>query len=92
MDNEVSFGSGNVFRDLGFADAEERLAKADLASKIASVIEERELTQSEAAQITGVPQPKISQLTRGRFSDFSTDRLCRMLNSLGVSVALVLTQ
>jgi predicted XRE-type DNA-binding protein len=88
VDNEVSFGSGNVFRDLGFADAEERLAKADLASKIA----ERELTQSEAAQITGVPQPKISQLTRGRFSDFSTDRLCRMLNSLGVSVALVLTQ
>lgn len=92
MERDMAFGSGNVFADLGLPDAEERLAKADLASKIASVLEARGLSQMEAARITGVPQPKISLLTRGRLGEFSTDRLCRILNSLGVSVALVLAE
>ena len=88
----IAFGSGNIFDDLGLPDAADRLAKADLASKIASVIEVRGLTQVEAARIADLPQPKISLLTRGRLNDFSTDRLCRILNRLGVSVSLVLTE
>ena len=85
-----AFGSGNVFDDLGVPDAEEHRAKADLVSKIASVIESRGLTQSEAARIMRIPQPKVSNLVRGRFREFSTDRLCRMLNRLGVRVWIVL--
>ena len=84
-----AFGSGNVFDDLGTDDAKAHLAKADLASKVASVIEQRGLTQVEAARLMGVPQPKVSNLVRGRFREFSTDRLCRMLNRLGVKVASV---
>jgi len=88
----VAYGSGNVFADLGLPDAEAHLAKADLVSKIASVIETRKLTQVEAAAIMGIPQSKVSLLVRGRSKEFSTDRLCRLLNKLGVNVSLVLTE
>lgn len=92
MDRESAFGSGNVFADLGLSDPEERLAKADLASKIASVIKARGLTQAQAGDIVGLPQPKVSALMRGRLDEFSTDRLFRILNKIGVSVSMVLTE
>jgi hypothetical protein len=55
-------------------------------------LETRGLTLTEAAQIIGIPQPKVSLLVRGRFRDFSTDRLFRILNKPGVTVSLVLTE
>ncbi|MDP1730812.1 MAG: helix-turn-helix transcriptional regulator [Devosia sp.] len=91
MDEKLeAFGSGNVFADLGIPNPEEHRAKSRLVAKISAVIRERGLTQAEAATITGVPQPKISGLVRGQFRDFSSDRLCRMLNRLGVTVSMVL--
>lgn len=91
MDEKMTtFGSGNVFADLGVFNPEEHLAKSRLVSKITDVIRERRLTQTEAAELTGVPQPKISGLMRGQFREFSSDRLCQMLNKLGVGVDLVL--
>ncbi|MGO4175781.1 helix-turn-helix domain-containing protein [Bosea sp. TAF32] len=81
-----------MFEDLGVNNAEEHLAKADLVSKIASVIETRGLTQVEAARLIGLPQPKVSLLVRGIFRDFSTERLCRILNRLGVTVSMVLIE
>ena len=44
-------GSGNVFADLGFADAEEMLAKAELAQKIGAILLKRRLTQVQAAEV-----------------------------------------
>jgi hypothetical protein len=38
---KIEVGSGNVFADLGFQDAEERLFKAKLATKIAQLIEKK---------------------------------------------------
>lgn len=52
----VEESSGNVFADLGLPDAEERLAKADLAIAITREIESRGLTQDEAAEFHGVAQ------------------------------------
>jgi predicted XRE-type DNA-binding protein len=89
---QTAFGGGNVFDDLGLPDAEDYLAKADLASKIATVIEARDLTQTQAAALCGVSQPKISLIIRGRLDNIGTDRLCRILNRLGVTVSLVLTE
>ena len=81
--------SGNVFADLGFPDADERLAKADLAIEIGRVITERGLTQADAAELMGVDQPKVSALVRGRLDGFSMARLYRYLNSLGRDVEIV---
>lgn len=62
----VTPGSENVFADLGFAEPEEELAKAQLVSHIRQVIERRRLTQVEAAAQMGIDQPKVSALLNGR--------------------------
>ena len=82
-DTPVTPSSGNVFADLGFAEPEEELAKAQLASHIRQVIKRRRLTQEAAAAIMGVDQPKVSALLNGRLANFSTDRLMRLLTVLG---------
>jgi len=78
--------SGNVFADLGFHDAEERLLKAKLATKIAQLIERKGWTQAQTAERTALDQPKVSRLLRGQLTGFSADRLFAVLNRLGHSV------
>ena len=58
---EIHEGSGNVYRDLGFPDAEGMLVKAQLVSKIGEIIRSKGLTQIEAAKILGLPQPKLDR-------------------------------
>ena len=83
-------GSGNVFADLGFADAVEMLAKAELAQKIGAILQKRRLTQVQAAEILGVDQPKISALLCGRLSRFSMEKLMQFLLLLGKDVAITI--
>src|SRR6476661_3014012 len=83
---KVETSSGNVFADLGFKNAQERLLKAKLATKIAQLIEKKGWTQAQTAEQTALDQPKVSRLLRGQFSDFSADRLFAILNRLGHSV------
>lgn len=71
--------SGNVFADLKLPRAGDLLAKAELAAKVIGEIERRRLTQSQAAAILGVDQPKISALKQGRLSGFCIERLMRLL-------------
>ena len=85
----VSKGSGNVFEDLGYSDAAEHQTKAKLVSKIASVIERRGMTQSEAAAKLGIDQPKISAMLSGRFRGLSVFRLMRLASRLGLEVNIV---
>ncbi len=89
-DNEIAVtaGSGNVFADLRIADAEEELAKAQLASHIRRVVEARGLTQVAAAELMGVDQPKVSALLNGRLTHFSSDRLLRLLVALGQDIEI----
>ena len=82
--------SGNVFRDLDVALADEALTKAELAARIANVIGSRKLTQAAAGAILGVDQPKVSALLRGRLTGFSTDRLLKFLTALGQDVDIVI--
>jgi predicted XRE-type DNA-binding protein len=85
-DEVIEIGSGNVFADLGFEDAEERLLKAELATRIAQLIQNKSWTQAQTAERTGLDQPKVSRLLRGQLSGFSADRLFAILNRLGHSV------
>jgi len=84
---DVEKGSGNVFADLGLPNPEERLAKADLAIRIAGVIRARRLTQASAARILKIDQPKISRLL---LSGFSSERLMQFLTLLGRDVEIVI--
>lgn len=86
----VTVGSGNVFRDLGLKNPEELLAKAKLATRIVQILEERQLTQAQAAKLLGVDQPKVSQIYRGRLDDFSIERLMRFLTALHRDIRIVI--
>jgi predicted XRE-type DNA-binding protein len=83
---KIESSSGNVFADLGFEDSEERLLKAQLATRIGQLIEKKGWTQAQTAERTGLDQPKISRLLRGQLSGFSADRLFAVLNRIGHSV------
>jgi predicted XRE-type DNA-binding protein len=85
---KVQSSSGNVFADLGLANAEELLIKAELVRQISNLINSKNLTQTEAAKILGIDQPKVSALLNGKLSGFSTDRLFRFLNALGSDVEI----
>lgn len=94
MSNEetaVYQSSDNIFADLGRPDAEEAFARIKLAKQIADVVMSRKLTQSEAADIMGLDQPKVSALMRGRLAGFSLDRLLRCLTLLGQDVEIIIT-
>ena len=86
---EVMESSGNVFEDLGLPQSDELLAKAELVSKISSIIRGRHLTQAEAAEVLGATQPIVSDLLRGRLDGFSMERLMRFLNALDRDVEIV---
>lgn len=85
-------GSGNVYADLGFKDADRMLVKAELVAAIASIISERQLKQTEAADLVGLTQPKLSNLLRGQFHGFSERRLIDCLTRLGRDVQIVVKQ
>lgn len=87
---EVTPSSGNVFADMGLENAEETLAKAEVASRVCEIITERKLSQAMAARVLGVDQPKVSALMRGRLEGFSSDRLFRFLNALDSDVEIVI--
>ena len=86
---EIEKGSTNVYADLGRADADAMLVKAQLASKIADIMKRRRLTQVEAAGLFGMPQPKVSAMLNGRFRGISEERLMRCLLALGQNVQIV---
>jgi predicted XRE-type DNA-binding protein len=84
----VKPGSGNVFTDLGFAEPDEELTKAQLASHIRQIIKRRRLTQASAATLMGIDQPKVSALLNGRLANFSSERLMRLLTALGRDIEI----
>ncbi|MFM6039109.1 MAG: helix-turn-helix domain-containing protein [Sphaerospermopsis kisseleviana] len=85
---EIQTSSGNVFADLGLPNADEMLAKAELARKISQAITARGLTQMEAAELLRIDQPKVSALIRGKLTGFSLERMFRFLNAFGSDVEI----
>ena len=79
---EVEKSSGNVFADLGLSLPEGRLAKVELARNITRILAHRHLTQTDAAELLGVDQPKVSAIMNGRLNGFSMERLLIFLLAL----------
>ena len=87
----VTPADGNVFEDLGFPPAEARnlLMRSQLMTAVIDVIESRGLTQTAAARVFGVKQPRISDLVRGKIDRFTLDALVNMLTQAGIKVSLL---
>ena len=90
MRSGVRRSSSNVFRDLGFteADAENLRIRSELMARLRKVIKEGGLTQARAARLLGVSQPRVSDLVRGRIDLFSIDALVNLLARAGMRVTV----
>jgi predicted XRE-type DNA-binding protein len=82
--------SDNAYRDLGFQDADEMLAKAQIVSEIGRILRAKRLTQTGAAEILGLDQPKVSALLNGHFQGYSQERLLGLLNRMGRDVEIII--
>ena len=87
--NNIHRGTDNVLADLGFDNADELSAKAVLAVKLNELIEKRGLSQTEAAGITGMTQPKVSQVRRYKLQNISLERLMQALVSFDQHVEII---
>ena len=86
----ITRGTGNVFADLGYADAEERQTKLRLAYAINGIIERQRMTQGAAADKLGINQPKVSALANYKLDGFSVERLMTFLTALDQDVEIVI--
>ncbi len=57
--------------------------RAELMHAIEAIIEDAKWTQAEAARRCGLTQPRMSDLLRGRVSQFSLDALVNVVTALG---------
>jgi predicted XRE-type DNA-binding protein len=88
QDDVVEIGSGNVFADLGLADAEKLKIKSGLVIEISTAIQRLGLTQKAAAERMGIPQAKVSAMLRGQFNNLSERKLMDCLNRLGYDIEI----
>lgn len=87
-EESITRGNGNVFADLGLANAEDEALKADLALSILEAIRTQGLTQAQAAEMIGESQPNVSLIVGGKLRTFSAERLMKLLTALGKDVEL----
>ncbi|NLV29512.1 MAG: XRE family transcriptional regulator [Acidobacteria bacterium] len=90
MNESVVKSSGNVFVDLGYSPEEAAILqmRADLMASLRKFIKTRKITQSEAAEMLGVSQSRISDLTRGKWEKFSLEMLIILATKAGMRVTL----
>lgn len=85
---EVQSGSGNVFADLGLADADKLKIKTGLVIEIRNAMRTLGLTQQDAAKRMGITQPKVSDMLRGDFTNLSERKLMDCLTRLGYDIEI----
>jgi predicted XRE-type DNA-binding protein len=85
---EIEISSGNVFADLALPEADKLKIKSGLVIEISKAISKLKLTQDAAAKRMGIPQPKVSALLRGDFSNLSERKLMDCLNRLGYDIEI----
>ena len=78
----IETGSGNVFKDLGLADPDERQLRVQLAARLNDLLQAEGLTQAAAAKLLGMAQPHVSELKNYKLSRFSSERLLHCITLL----------
>lgn len=81
-------GSGDFLRDRGYADPDEMRVKFYLANRIALLIEDQGLRQTDVCDRIGLKQPDVSRIVNGAVSGFSVWRLLLVLKGLGQKVTI----
>jgi predicted XRE-type DNA-binding protein len=85
-EQECFISSDNPFADVGLPNPEECLMQAELLKYILTEIEQRGLSQSQAASLLDVPQSQIRLLLEARLSKIPFQSLVLMVVRLGTNV------
>jgi predicted XRE-type DNA-binding protein len=85
-DTRVIDGSGNVFVDLGFDEAEAQVMalRVELMARLREWLATEQLTQAAAAKRLHVTQPRVLALVKGAWQDFSVDMLLTLAARAGL--------
>lgn len=88
---EVIHGSGNIWRDLDYPDADVRQAKGILAARVVGILSDRNLSIRKAQKLTGFAAADFSRIRNADYGRFTIDRLIRMLQALDSTVEVAIT-
>jgi predicted XRE-type DNA-binding protein len=83
---EVTRGGGNVYRDLGHANADVKQFKALLAAEILKTLDRDQLSVRQAQVRTGIAAADFSRIRNADLGRFTLDRLMSIINRLGSRV------
>ncbi|MCF6191251.1 MAG: helix-turn-helix domain-containing protein [Cocleimonas sp.] len=86
MNKTVIKSDENIFEVLGVPNASFEKMRLDLMLEIHEWFELSGLTQVKAAKVLACTQPQLSLILKGRYEDFTIERLVKMLDSLGKTV------
>ena len=89
--SSVTPSCGNVYEDLDLPDARAMLVKAQLALSISRLIKDKKLSQTKAARIIGLPQPKLSDMLSGKFRGISEAKMLECITRLGRDIQIIIT-
>jgi predicted XRE-type DNA-binding protein len=89
-DIELVGGSGNVFRDFGYPNADLEQARAILAAKIIGVLDSRKLTALAAEKLTGVSHTDLSRIRNAKLDRFTLDRMITILGKLDRNIEVTI--
>ena len=87
---EFEIGSGNIFADIGFDNAEEMLLKSELVRQVNRTIKDRDLNSIQVKKTLSLDENMLSNLTQGRLTELTIENLFRYLNILGRDLEIVL--
>ncbi len=90
-DFELVHGTGNVFRDFGYPDADIRQAKSLLAAEIMKILDARQWSTRRAEEVTGISHSDFTRIRKANTDRFTLDRLMLVLSKLGQEVELSVT-
>jgi predicted XRE-type DNA-binding protein len=80
--------SGNVFADLGLADADELFARGKIGIQVLRLLKQRNLEQREMSELLGIPQSEVSHLMNGEFQRLGEGKLLIFLKRLDTEITL----
>jgi len=78
--------SGNVFADLGLADADELFTRGKIGIQVLRLLKQRNLEQREISELLGISQPEVSHLMNGEFQRLGEGKLLIFLKRLDTEI------
>ena len=88
---ELVRGSGNVFRDFGYIEAEALQLKAKMAARIIGILDDERLTAKAASEKTRIVAADFTRILNAQLDALSIEYLLKILATLGQDVDVSVT-